>query len=421
LDNTILHGTIAAIGRLTGAQASRLCYGFVLQELLLMAIQTWKVVDHAQNFRIEELTIRPRDVGGKAINLSVRTLRAGWSDGVTVVSVDNGPFSFHVLPTRGMGIWKAWLGAEDLNWQSPVRGPVHPQYVPLSEPSGLGWLDGFDELLVRCGLESNGAPEFDDSGRLKYALHGRIANRPAHLVEIAVDPDTEEITVTGEVDETRFHFLKLRLRTTITTKVGEQGFRLRDEIHNLSQSPAEAQLLYHVNFGRPLLDAGARLVAPVKTVVPRNPRAAEGIASWDSYAAEQPGYAEQVYFLELAADTNRRTQVLLKNAHATRGVSLAFNTQQLPWFTLWKNTTGSADGYVTGLEPGTNFPNPRSFEGEQGRVLKLAPGGKSVFDLQFSAQRSAEQVEQVEKAITALGQGVQTTIHKQPQTGWCAP
>ena len=38
----------------------------------------------------------------------------------------------------------------------------------MGEPSGLGWLDGFDELLVRCGLESNGAPEFDADGRVVY-------------------------------------------------------------------------------------------------------------------------------------------------------------------------------------------------------------------------------------------------------------
>ena len=52
----------------------------------------------------------------------------------------------------------------EVGWQSPVDGPVHPQFVPLADPSGLGFLDGFDELIVRCGLESNGAPEFDERG-----------------------------------------------------------------------------------------------------------------------------------------------------------------------------------------------------------------------------------------------------------------
>ena len=96
-----------------------------------------------------------------------------------------------------MGLWKAWLGEQlTLGWKSPVRGPVHPNFVPLMEPSGLGWLDGFDELLCRCGAESNGAPDFTEQGALTFPLHGRLANRPAHFVEVAVDGD--EIQIRGK-------------------------------------------------------------------------------------------------------------------------------------------------------------------------------------------------------------------------------
>ena len=65
-------------------------------------------------------------------------------------------------------------------------------------------LDGFDEFFVRCGLESNGAPDFDPkTGRLTHPLHGRIANRPAHNVELTVDTDKQEIALRGVVEETR--------------------------------------------------------------------------------------------------------------------------------------------------------------------------------------------------------------------------
>ena len=30
--------------------------------------------------------------------------------GVDIVEIDNGKFRFIVVPTRGMGLWKAWLG-----------------------------------------------------------------------------------------------------------------------------------------------------------------------------------------------------------------------------------------------------------------------------------------------------------------------
>ncbi|HTN76128.1 MAG TPA: aldose 1-epimerase family protein [Pirellulaceae bacterium] len=387
-----------------------------------MPVKTWTVVDPQQN-SIKDFSITAADFGRATDGYHVtrKKLHGGLSDAVEALHIDNGTFAFTLLPTRGMGIWKAWLGKDEIGWQSPVRGPVHPQYVNLGEPSGLGWLDGFDELLVRCGLESNGAPEFDaETGRLKHPLHGRIANKPAHRCDVSIDSETGEIKVVGVVEETRFHFTKLRLTTTITTKIGQRGVTIRDEIENFSASPATAQMLYHINFGLPLLDGGSRVIAPVKQVVPRNPHAASGLKAWDSYSAELAGCEEQVYFLELLGDSAHATQVLLKNAHGTRGISLHFNTQQLPCFSLWKNTTAGADGYVTGLEPGTNFPNPRSFETKHDRVLKLAPGGKVTLDLTLEAHGNGEQITAAEQAISQLQGTVKPVIHGQPLPDWCA-
>jgi hypothetical protein len=353
-------------------------------------------------------------------------LEDGVRAGVDLIELENGAMTIVVLPTRGMGIHRLVMKNDPevrtIGWQSPIRGPVHPSFVNLGEPSGLGWLDGFDEFFVRCGLESNGAPDFDSqTGRLIYPLHGRIANRPAHDVELTIDTDKQEIAVRGIVEEARFHFLKLRMTTTITTKFGSRSFAVRDEIENFSSTPATMQMLYHINFGLPLLDAGSRVVAPVKKLVPRTPRAASGIKTWDSYSAPEPGFDEMVYFFELHAADDGSTRTMLKNAHATRGVSLLFNKQQLPWFTLWKDTADAADGYVTGLEPGTNFPNPRSFETAKERVARLAPGQKQVFDIVVEVHASAGEVAAAEAAVAKIQAGRQPTILDQPQADWCAP
>ena len=42
-------------------------------------------------------------------SVTKRTLRGGLREGVDVVEVDNGRFRFVVVPTRGMGIWRARL------------------------------------------------------------------------------------------------------------------------------------------------------------------------------------------------------------------------------------------------------------------------------------------------------------------------
>ena len=365
---------------------------------------------------IEELSYIDRS-GFKAEG---KRLVGGLCDGVHVTQLSNGVLVMDVIPTRGMGIAEVRCGNVRLGWDSPIRGPVHPAHVPLMEPSGLGWLDGFDEFLVRCGLLSNGAPDFDDSGRLLYPLHGRIANQPAHKVDVTIDSEKSEMVLTGVVDETRFHFQKLRLTSSIHLHADENGFRVHDQVTNLSGSPATIQLLYHINLGPPLLARDAELVVPAKRVVPRNTHSANLVSQWNRYGGPQPSFPEEVFFLELAADDNGQTLAVLKGADAELAVGLRFNVHQLPCFTQWKNTTAYEDGYVTGLEPGTNFPNPRSFEQQHGRVVELAPQATTDFVIDFSVADSASAVRNLMDEVTQIQNGHPTEIHNQPLADWCA-
>ncbi len=387
-----------------------------------MATKTWTLLDTSDDTYSGPIDIVPADIEGctSDFRISQRTLSGGLRDGVDVLIVESGAFRVALLPTRGMGIWKAWYTDVELGWQSPVRGPVHPSFVPVHDPGGLGWLDGFDEMIVRCGLESNGAPEFDEAGRLAYPLHGRIANLPAHHVSVSIDGDSGEIVVKGVVDESRFHFQKLRLTTTISISPGTNGFRLQDRVENLSANPAGVQLLYHCNFGSPILGEGAQVVLPVAEMTPRNEDAAGGLTAWDTYDAPTAGVSEQVYFFDLHADQEGYTQALLEDSEAERGVSLHFNTKQLPCFTLWKNTAAVVDGYVTGLEPGTNYPNPRSHEDEHGRVVEVEPGGSTQFDLSLEYHPDAESVTAARDAIAKLQTGGKPQIHPTPVPGWVA-
>jgi len=387
-----------------------------------MAKRTWTLTDVVEDRHVDALAVRPADVEGAAAGYSVtkRTLRGGLRQGVDVVEVDNGTFRFVLVPTRGMGIWRAALGDVHLGWKSPVAGPVHPALVPLEEPSGLGWLSGFDELLVRCGLQSNGAPEFNDDGTLRYGLHGKIANCPAHKVQLAIDGDSGEISVAGVVDEARLFFNKLRMTSTVTTKVGRPGMTVTDTITNLSAEPGELELLYHINFGVPLLDPGSKVVLPVARLAPRDAVAAENLSEWDTYGPETPGSAEAVFFFELAADADGRTQAVLRNAAGNQGVSLKFNKGQLPCFTLWKNRQAAADGYVTGLEPAINFPNIKSFEKQKGRVAVLAPGQSRTFEITLEVHPDAQSVAAAEGAVAALQRAATPEILDRPDPEWSA-
>lgn len=347
--------------------------------------------------------------------LSVRAtrLQGGLRDGVLEIELVAGATRVVILPDRGLGIWKMSAGDCELGWRSPLRGPVHPRFVSLGEPSGLGWLDGFDELVARCGLVSNGAPDFSPEGRLRHGLHGRIANLPAHGVEAVLDDSTGTVTLTGAVDETRFLMHALRMTTRLVLHADRQRISWSDTVENRSDRPATIQMLYHVNLGPPLLGGGAEVVVPVAELAPRDMAAVPDVPTWNRFDAPRAGRGEQVHFMRLEPDAAGRGTALLVAPEGGQAASLSWRAGELPCFTLWKNQGGLADGYVTGLEPATNFPNPRSFEERQGRVVTLAPKGGIEFDLALEHHAGA--------AVAAARQRIGTAtprISPQPRPGW---
>ncbi|MCS6849731.1 MAG: aldose 1-epimerase family protein [Gemmataceae bacterium] len=353
-----------------------------------------------------------------------RTLRGGLRDGVDLIDVHNGALSFAVVPTRGMGLWRGEYRGDRLGWRSPVLGPVHPRFVPLADRGGLGWLDGFDELLCRCGLESNGPPGedvwTDDAGlthRQHLTLHGRIANLPAHLVEVRVGLEPPfELSVIGQVDEARLFGPNLRLTTTYTTVPGSPRLVIHDVVENRAAQPGEMQLLYHLNVGPPFLGAGSRVVAPLRQVVPRDGFAAAGMDTYDTFLGPTVGFAEQVYYYELVADSVGRSLVMLCTAAADRGLVVRFSKAELPCFTLWKNTGALEDGYVCGLEPAINYPNFRAVERKHGRVRRLPPGGRWEATWTVEVADSRERVAAVLAEIGQLQATAPATIHRTPRS-----
>ncbi|MBB6479872.1 aldose 1-epimerase family protein [Spirochaeta isovalerica] len=340
------------------------------------------------------------------------TLRGGLQEGVDVVEINNGRLSFAVLPTRGMGIWKGECGDVSLGWNSPVKTPVHPSFINYQDRGGIGWLKGFNEWIVRCGLNNMGAPGTDRDGTA-LTLHGKIANIPAHSVSLEISD--EAIILRGEIDETMMLGPALRLNTEIRTEPGSGKLTISDTVTNIGAAPAEHELLYHINYGESLLEKGSKALAPFKHVAPRDLRAAEGIDSFNVYEDPETGYAEQVYFYQLVEKSGSGgTMVMLKNASGDRASVLRYSLSDFPCFTLWKNTAGKADGYVTGLEPGTNYPNCRPVEREQGRLLSLAGGESRRTALSIEVLESKEAVEDAENEINRLQEQVEGKVHRQP-------
>lgn len=343
-------------------------------------------------------------------------LQSGHSAGMQCLTIDAGNVVATILPDRGMGIWKCWSSDLEFGWQSPVAGPVHPSLVPIQDATGLGWLEGFDELLVRCGLRSNGAPEFAENGTVRYPLHGRIANLPAHRLDIQVDVENGIMDVIGVVSESRFLFYSLELQTRYRFRVGSPVIEIVDTVTNRSHQPSSMQLLYHINLGQPVLQSGSTAHAAYRSLAPRDARAAETMDGWNQCEGPASGYQEQVYFIEPVADDQSWSEAMLATADGTFGFAVHFDTRTLPYLTLWKNTAAVEDGYVVGLEPGTGFPNTRSFEERNGRVVALQGGESRTFRLKLQPLATSNAVTQSRSRIETL-QSFPGVRRNEPQRG----
>lgn len=350
-------------------------------------------------------------------------LRGGKQEGVSLVVVDNGRIRITVVPARGMGILSVTRGDFRLGWDSPVRQVVHPSFVNLQARGGLGWLDGFNEWMARCGLEFCGHPGTDrfvnnvgEEASMELTLHGKIANIPAHEVEVVADRKAPyRLRVRGRVDERMFHGPKLELEAEISTEPGSASFRVADAVSNRSALEQEFQVLYHCNFGRPLLEEGAVFAAPLERLTPFNARAAEGLGTFDRMGGPAAGFVEQVYCIRPRADAGGRTLAMLRNRAGDRAASMSYSAAELPYFTLWKYTAAEADGYVAGLEPGTGFPSNRRVERKHGRVPRLGPGQTRRFTIDFSLHEGPDEVDAVTRRIAEIQGGRPPVVDPEPE------
>ena len=372
------------------------------------------LTDVAQGVEVDNWQISNETLGiAVPFTVSKKTLHGGRQEGSTLVTIDTGDLQLVIVPTRGMGLFKAISGDVTLAWKSPVEEVVHPSFINLAERGGLGWLDGFNEMLARCGYEWAGHP-CTENGRT-YTLHGRAQNIPASTVIVSIEAKApHRITVKGLVKEKTFKFSNLETWAGVSVVPGERAFHVHDELRNLSDYERPYQVIYHANFGAPLLEGGAHFRAAAKEVIPFNDYAKQGLADWQTYLPVTPGFDEMVFNIWPFADANGNTLAMLSNKAETRGVAIGYNVKQLPALSLWKNTDTEADGYVTGIEPGTGFPYNHTIENEQGRIMKIGAGESRSFDVEFRVLGSAVDVQKAVAEIDAIQAGRPVVLAPEP-------
>jgi galactose mutarotase-like enzyme len=186
------------------------------------------------------------------------------------------------------------------------------------------------------------------------------------MAEVTVTP--ELITVAGEVRQSGVFQENLLLRRRITSRVGSTSFTIEDTVTNEGETSSPHMVLYHVNLGWPLLDAGTVIDIPAASVTPRDPDAVEGFDQRAQIGEPVIGTREQVYIHTAGAERVARV------TNAKRGLTFTLRySETLPAIFQWKLT--ATKHYVLGLEPAnTSEIQGRAAARANGRLPRLEPG-----------------------------------------------
>jgi len=330
------------------------------------------------------------------------TIAEGPGKGVDTVEVATATgLEYTVLLDRGMDISSARYRGRSLCWRSGT-GDRHPAFY---EGQGLEWLRiFFGGLLTTCGLTQVGAP-CEDAGE-SLGVHGRYTSLPAEKISLAEDWRGRDyvVSVAGEIREHRVFGADLVCRRRISSILGGNTIVLEDTVTNEGSNPHPHMILYHCNFGFPLVDEGTKLYAPARNVIPRDDDAKSGVREHRIMTAPERGFREQVLFHEMRKKRNGESCVALINEDFAEGegfgVALRYTAKTLPHFSQWKMMGERT--YVCGLEPGNCRVMGRAKERDEGRLVTLRAGQSVSYRIEFEVVDSAEDVRRVKREIRGI-------------------
>ncbi len=151
-------------------------------------------------------------------------------------------------------------------------------------------------------------------------------------------------------------------------------------------------LLYHVNFGWPLIDEGTKLLWQGNTQAKPGGINADLFndktdfktcpAPLDSHS----GTGEAVAFIDPVADDAGLCEAGVHNEKLGLSVRMSWQKKQLPWLINWQHW-GRGE-YVTGIEPATHPPIGQAAARANSTLLFLQPGERRIFDLELTVKNS---------------------------------
>lgn len=300
----------------------------------------------------------------------------GPARGVRAFDLNNGiGIQMTVAADRGLGI--PYLFFKGYNVGVTGKVGIRSPYL-FREEGGIGFLRQFNAGLLTTGGLSYAGAAGEDEGRV-LGLHGIIDNTPADKVGAWADYDGDDkvLKVRGEIREADMFGPNLVLKRLLTLETEKNELHIHDVVENQGYTTQPLMLLYHTNFGYPLVDEGARAYFSAKNIEPRSPFAEENLDKHCIMEDAGMGRDEQCFFL--TDDVPGESFAMIHNEKLGIAGIVRYDEHQLPLLCEWKCMR--AGEYALGLEPTTCGVLSRAQTREKGMLKSIEPGESRAFDV----------------------------------------
>ena len=338
----------------------------------------------------EELLNRVGDIA-QLCGISIEELTEGRAKGIQVASVWTGSgLEFSINLSRGMSIGAFRYKGIPFSWTS-ATGEVAPWYY---EPGGEGLDRSYaGGLMHLAGLRQVGAPCQDESEDL--GLHGRICNIPAEKVywDGFWEGDEYKIELKGMLREVRALGENIILKRKITTALGENEIIIEDQVLNAGKKSTPHMILYHTNFGFPLIDKDSRLIIASTDVTDAFTEEPVPTDRYSRFIEPKEGAGQQIYFHN-TSEQNGWSGFILVNKNLKVGLKVDYLKKNLPLLINWVNL--EAGHYVVEVGPANCKCFGRAAERESGTLQFLEPGEIRDYVIKFKVLGDLSAIDKAE-------------------------
>ena len=294
----------------------------------------------------------------------------GPSRGLRALDLKNGRnLQLTLLADRGLDISELTYKGINIG----LRNKVSMRSPALYQENGAsGFLKQFyGGMMATCGITYAGAAGRD--GDQELGLHGPFNNTPAEQVCARVDYQGDErvLRVSGQVHEAEVFATDMLMKRDFTLESERDILHVRDTVINQSYATQPVMLIYHINFGYPMLDAGAKVYFSAGKVEARTDFAQQGMHNYTEMEEPGCGRDEQCYF-HTEQPQDGEAFAMLHNEKLGLAAIVRFDQKVFPLMCEWKCMR--AGEYALGLEPTTSGVTNRAEAREAGLLSYLEPG-----------------------------------------------